>query len=186
MEEWRDIPGYENIYQASTLGRIRTCEGKTTASARFAKRVWRQRILKPKRCKNRNGRVDERVSLWKQGREKTMLVARLVALTWCEGYCEGLTVNHIDGNTLNNAAENLEWLTRAENIARGFEDGLYRQIQMPVVLIRDGEVVKLPSLSAASRWLGKSRARVRACLQRGEPVEDKAGNYYAIARDVAL
>lgn len=45
MEKWRDIPGYEALYQASTEGRIRTCEGKTTRNARFAKRVWKQRIL---------------------------------------------------------------------------------------------------------------------------------------------
>ena len=126
MERWSDIPGYEGLYQASTLGRIRTCEGKTTSSARFAKRVWKQRIMKQKLNANRKGRIDARVSLWKDGKEKTWLVSRLVAMTWVAGYAEGLTVNHIDGNPMNNACDNLEWLTRAANIQHGFKTGLYK------------------------------------------------------------
>lgn len=53
-------------------------------------------------------------------------MARLVAMTWCEGYKEGLTVNHINGNPMDNRAENLEWITRAENIRHGFKVGLYK------------------------------------------------------------
>lgn len=126
MEQWKDIPGYEGLYQASTQGRIRTCEGKITSSARFEKRVWKQRILKQKLCKNRKGRTDARVSLWKDRKEKTWLVSRLVALTWCDGYADGLTVNHKNGNPLDNSAQNLEWMTRAANIQHGFKNGLYK------------------------------------------------------------
>lgn len=125
-EVWKDIPGYEGLYQASTLGRIRTCEGKTTSSARFEKRVWKQRIMKQKLTKNGKGRIDARVCLWKEGTEKTWLVARLIALTWCEGYAEGLTVNHKDGDPLNNIPSNLEWITRAANIQHGRKTGLYK------------------------------------------------------------
>ena len=127
MEEWKDIPGYEGLYQASTLGRIRTCEGKTTKSARFERRVWKQRIMKPKCTRNKKGRYDYRVELWKDGNHRTWLVSRLVALTWCAGYEEGKTVNHKNGNTLDNSAENLEWLTLGDNIRHGFANGLYPQ-----------------------------------------------------------
>lgn len=130
-ESWKDIPGYEKLYQASTLGRIRTCEGKTTSSARFEKRVWKQRIMKQKLNKNGKGRTDARVCLWKDGSVKTWLVARLVAITWCAGYEEGLTVNHKDGNQLNNSAENLEWISRKENIQHGYKTGLYKN-WMPI------------------------------------------------------
>ena len=126
MEEWKDIPGYEGLYQASTLGNIRTCEGKTTSSARFAKRVWKQRVLKQKLDRNRKGRVDAKVNLWKDGTAKTMLVSRLVAMTWCRGYADNLTVNHINGDSLDNRADNLEWMSRADNIRHGFKNGLYK------------------------------------------------------------
>lgn len=126
MENWKEIPGYEGLYEASDCGRIRTCEGKTTSNARFPKRVWKQRILKTKVEKRKNGKLqDERVNLWKDGKEKTLLVSRLVALTWCDGYSEGATVNHIDGNPSNNSSSNLEWVSLKENIEHGFETGLY-------------------------------------------------------------
>ena len=126
MEKWRDIPGYEGLYQASDLGQIRTCEGKITSNARYAKRVWKQRTLKQKLNKNKKGRIDARVHLWKDGKERTWLVSRLVALTWCDGYAEGLTVNHKNGNPLDNAATNLEWISRKANIQHGFKTGLYK------------------------------------------------------------
>ena len=126
-EQWKDIPGYEGLYQASTLGRIRTCEGKTTSSARFPQRVWKQRIMKQKCAKNAKGREDYRVELWKNGEHKTWLVSRLVAFTWCDGYKDGYTVNHKNGNMLDNRVENLEWLSHKNNIRHGFANGLYPQ-----------------------------------------------------------
>ena len=48
-------------------------------------------------------------------------------MTWCDGYFDGATVNHIDGNSLNNHADNLEWISHADNIRHGFEIGLYPQ-----------------------------------------------------------
>jgi hypothetical protein len=74
MEElWKDIPGYEGLYQASNLGRIRSAPGKTTSSARYKVRVWKVRIIKAKterRCRNSKGKMDERVELWKNGTHK--------------------------------------------------------------------------------------------------------------------
>ena len=130
MEQWRDIPGYEGLYQASTDGRIRTAKGKTTASSRFPVRVWKQRIMKFKyQTRKSGGKKDARVCLWKEGKEKTFLVARLVALAWCDGYEDGLTVNHKDGDPLNNHPENLEWISLADNIRHGFKTGLYSKSQ---------------------------------------------------------
>ena len=111
MEEWKDIPGYEGLYQASNFGNIRTHADKVTSSARFKIRHWKQRIMKQKFQARPNGKKDARVCLWKEGKEKTFLVSRLVAMTWCDGYLPGLTVNHIDGNPKNNCADNLEWTT---------------------------------------------------------------------------
>ena len=127
MEDWKDIPGYEGLYQASTLGRIRTCDGKVTSSARFPRRVWKQRVMKQKLCTNRKGRSDYRVELWSGKLHRTWLVSRLVAMTWCDGYHDGWTVNHINGDPLDNRSENLEWLSHGDNIRHGFANGLYPQ-----------------------------------------------------------
>ena len=53
-----------------------------------------------------------------------MLVHRLIAMAFVDGYSEGLTVNHINGNKLDNRPENLEWITRADNTKHEWETGL--------------------------------------------------------------
>jgi hypothetical protein len=163
MSEWRDIPGYEGLYQASDDGQIRTCEGKVTSNARYEKRVWKQRVLKPKyrRRRGKTGNIvgrgsDARVDLWKDGVNKTHLVSRLVAMTWCSGYSEGLTVNHIDGNPENNRRENLEWITQAENTKHGFENGLFSTSTVTTITMSDGTIKQFRSMAEASRYLGKS------------------------------
>lgn len=57
-----------------------------------------------------------RVSLRKDGKSKEFLVHRLVALAFIENPKNLATVNHIDGNKLNNSVENLEWLSLSDNI----------------------------------------------------------------------
>lgn len=78
MEIWKDIPGYENLYEASNLGRVRTCEGKITSNARYPIRKWKSRIMKFKTSTNKYGRKDYRVSLWKMVVIKTCLCHELL------------------------------------------------------------------------------------------------------------
>lgn len=168
IEEWKSIPGYEMLYEASNDGRIRTYEGKITSNARFKHRVWKQRILKQKCTQSVKGRKDYRVSLWKDGKEKTFLVARLIAMTFCDGYKEGLTVNHIDGNTLNNKASNLEWCSLEENIRKGFADGLYGTQRMVSLIDPLGHEHIFESIASANRFLGKGQSYLSTRMCRGK------------------
>lgn len=179
MEEvWRDIPGFENLYQASSDGKIRTKPGKVTANKRYGHRVWQTRIVKHKSKSNK--RKDAAVTLWKDGVPKDYLVSRLVAMAWVDGYEDGLTVNHIDGNPTNNNCSNLEWITRSENVKKGFEDGLYKGVQLPVVLLRDGVENEFASMAEASRFLGRNSGYIHNCLRKGRIISDVNGNAYAI------
>lgn len=182
METWKDIPGYSGIYQASNLGNIRSAPNKVTSNAKYAKRIWKTRVLKPKTQK-KGGRGDFRVSLWKDGKKKDYLVARLVAMTWCDGYCPDMTVNHIDGNFKNNAASNLEWVTLVDNIKHGILTGLYKNMQKPVKLISDDENETLfPSMAAASRFIGRNPTYVSNSLARGKKIISKSGTVYAVLK----
>lgn len=166
-EIWKDIPGYEGIYQASTLGNIRTAEGKTTSNKRYAVRHWKQRVLKPKSPKSNGRRGDLRVSLWKDGGSKDFLVARLVAMTWVQGYSNDMTVNHIDGNYLNNRIDNLEWVSMRDNIRKGFETGLFSKSQTKVRLIDENyNYIDFASLSEANRYLSRSHGYLYNRIKR--------------------
>lgn len=182
MEQWKDIPGYEGLYEASNLGRVRTVYGKTTSNARYEKRVWKkQLILKPKYERRKSGsNRDGRVCLWKDSADKTVLVSRLIAMTWCDGYEEGMTVNHKDGNPLNNAANNLEWISLSENINHGFDNVLYSS-QKPCVLIsKTGEEKWFRSQTKASLSIGRSPGYISECLLKNRTIRSSNGDNYSI------
>ena len=176
MEIWKDIPDYEGIYQASSLGRIRSSPNKVTYSKRHGERHWKTRILK--------GRGDyittgKRVSLWKDGACKDWLVARLVAITFLGNPPDGYTVNHKDGNRLNNNISNLEWLSLGDNIRHGFEMGLYNA-QKQVVLVRGKERLMFRSMAEESRFLGRRNGYVSDCFKYGRKALSTMGTSYSL------
>ena len=180
MESWKDIPQYEGLYQASSEGRIRTVEGKTTSNSRYAHRVWKSRILKGRGDNHTTGK---RVSLWKDGKRKDFLVARLVALTFLGTPPDGYTVNHIDGNRMNNDIRNLEWLSLADNIRHGFATGLYAKTQKRVLLINGRLELSFPSTREASRFLGRYENYVSERHSMGKNAVSINGVSYAISLD---
>lgn len=179
LEQWRSIPGYEGIYEASNIGNIRTCDGKVTSSARFEHRVWKQRVLKPKYGWRKGKKSkDARVSLWRDGNERTWLVSRLVALAWCSGYYDEATVNHIDGNPLNNNAENLEWVSLSENIRKGHDDGLFHCETAVELVDKNGHSKQFRSMASASRFLGMNSGYISGRIARGKT--NVAGGYSVV------
>lgn len=175
-ETWKDIPGFEGLYQASTFGRIRTAPGKTTFSKRYGRaRHWKTRILKGRgQCKS-----GYKVALWRDGKPFDYLVHRAVALTWVPGFVDGMTVNHINGDRFDNRVENLEWLSLKENIQHGFLTGLYPT--RPVTLIdSQGVPYTFNSCANADRFLGRSvgylSGRLCAGRKRASGYEIRAHN----------
>ena len=102
MEIWKqviDLNGNKTDFEVSNYGRV--------------KRIKTQHILKIGTINS--GYMLVEYSETKKYRRRELL-HRLVARHFCEGYEKSLDVNHKDGNRLNNCADNLEWLTRKENI----------------------------------------------------------------------
>lgn len=179
QEIWKDIPGYEGIYQASTLGKIRSKEGKTTHSTRHGVRRWQSRIIQPKSCPDQRI-TGYRVTLFKDKIGKDYLVARLVCATFHGNKIDtDLTVNHKDGDRLNNRIDNLEWMTRADNIRHAFETGLQTQ-QKGVTLQHNGAVLIFRSMSQAGEYLGRNNGYISNSIKRGRPIRDTEGREYKI------
>lgn len=178
MEEWRTIPGYEGLYEASNMGRIRSAPYKTTSNARFPERHWNVRVLKEKHQTTRK-RKDGRVSLWVDGKEKTHLVSRLVALAWHGLPPDNYTVNHINGDWSDNSAENLEWIPLSENIKHGFRTGLYSSIQKSVILTDSrSDTYVFDSLADADRFLGRAVGYTSGALIKNRTIRSSNGVVY--------
>lgn len=178
MEEWKSIHGYEGLYEVSNFGRVRSVEGKVTKNARCT-RVWKQRIMKIHYGKRNNG-LNALADLWKNGKRKQFLIARLVAKEFCEGYEEGLTVNHIDGNPLNNKAENLEWVTLSENVRHAYRTGLNNCGRHCALVDKDGNRHEFYSLQEASRFLGRKRSYLSIAIGHGTKIYSASGDVYGL------
>jgi len=173
MTIYKQIPGYERIYEAGEDGTIWSCEGKTTfrklSDGSIQKRVWKRRKLKPESKKRpRSTNYDYRVVLCKDGTDKILSLARLVAMTFVPNpYCKPC-VNHIDGNTFNNQPSNLEWCTYAENNEHAFRTGLNKSSKsVKLVSSRNGFTNEFYSMAQASKWLGFGRNYISRLLRKG-------------------
>lgn len=106
-EIWKNIKGYENRYMVSNLGRIkRLPNGKGINSRELIKST--NRLTK-----------DGYVKITLPNGEKSL--HRLVAEAFIPNPENKETVNHKDGNKLNNCADNLEWATRSEQLYHAYK-----------------------------------------------------------------
>lgn len=181
-ETWKEIPHFEGLYEASNFGRIRTIEGKTTIRSDGCKRVWKQRIIKPKTTTTRTGRKNLMVTLWKDGEPHYFLVSRLIASTYHgDLLLTDMTVNHIDGDYLNNYADNLEWLSRGDNIRYGFLHGQYKKRAKAISICKDGNIIDFISMRSVDLFLDRYKGYTRKSIKAGKQTLTSAcGDNYSI------
>ncbi len=110
MTKWKDIQGYEGLYQVSNTALIKSLDRLDRRGRR-----WYVKILQA--SPSSHGYLMVRLS--KNGKQRSFGVHRLVALHFVEGFEPGLVVDHNDTDILNNLPSNLEWITSKENVRRG-------------------------------------------------------------------
>ena len=114
-EIWKDIEDYEGYYQVSNRGRVKSLERiMPSPITKSGFQTLKTKILKP----SLNLKGYQIVFLNKDGKKKTVLVHRLVAFAFCDGYMDTdppMEVNHKNGKHTDNDASNLEWVTPKEN-----------------------------------------------------------------------
>lgn len=141
-EKWRPVDGHTD-YEVSNLGRVKSLPRIVRCGPEPGTRKIKGKILKSQTVHDTGY---EQIEL--NGVRHS--VHRIVASAWCDGYFDGAVVDHINRNRSDNRAENLEWVTTKENIARS-------------------------TASEARIWLGKrsadhptSKAVISTCISTGE------------------
>ena len=163
-ELWKDVVGYEGLYEVSNLGRVKS--------------LRRNIIMKQKKVKGYN-----MLTLTKVGKRKGETVSRLVGHAFIPNPENKPQINHIDENKQNNHVDNLEWVTAKENANHGTRPDRLRKIsiknkshkhlfkneglrklnesrKVPVrqIDVETGEVMnEFPSRAEANEFLGKKR-----------------------------
>ena len=120
-EEWKDINGYKQIYQISSLGRVKSLDRKSKRQVTgdlFNKGQFLKLTLTPKGY--------HRVQLQKDGKYKHFLVHVLVAKAFIRNRDPNkkTQINHINGIKEDNNVNNLEWVSQSENLIHAYETGL--------------------------------------------------------------
>jgi len=113
-EVWKNISGYDGVYQISTLGRVRSITREVTYieyGKQRKKRIWGQ-ILIPTLNK-RHKRMFK--GFWKNAEAKQFYIHRLVLSEFVGPCPAGMEGCHNDGNAFNNRVENLRWDTCKNN-----------------------------------------------------------------------
>ncbi|MGZ0909046.1 NUMOD4 domain-containing protein [Lacticaseibacillus paracasei] len=109
-EVWKDIEGFEGLYQVSNMGRVRSLDRKDK-NGQFRN----GRVLADKH----NNRGYHMIALCRDGNAKYRLIHRLVAIAFLNNPDSLPEVNHKDENKANNAVSNLEWCTSEYNLNYG-------------------------------------------------------------------
>lgn len=142
-EIWKDIAGYEKMYQVSNLGRVRSLDRYSWNGYKY----WLQRgkILKP--CQQKSGYLNVDLS---DGHSKShkYRVHRLVAQAFIPNPNNYPQVNHKDEDKSNNKVENLEWCTAKYNLNYGHHNKKAANTRMKngfeKIAIKNGRMVSKP------------------------------------------
>lgn len=163
METWKAMELYPR-YEVSTEGRVRNSE---------THHIYSQRLRK-------DGYLD--LTLMIDGKKKMMLAHRMVAMCYLDNPLDLPEVNHKNKIKTDNRVENLEWVTREQNMAhRNADEAIQQQMKKngkrlaelqlktkakPVACYDlEGNLIKqYPSLISAERGSGTNRKYIRACL----------------------
>lgn len=112
QEIWKDVTGYEGIYQVSNYSRVKKIGYIKTTKVEHIK----------KQTVGKTGYYV--ISIWKKNKSRVVKVHRLIAEAFIENPLNKPFINHIDCNKLNNDISNLEWCTHKENMMHAKNNNL--------------------------------------------------------------
>lgn len=160
-EVWKDIAGFEGLYQVSNMGRIK--------SIRFNK----ERIMK---CTKPHGNLRSWqyrcIELCVDNKRNCYMVSRLVGMAFCHNDNPEVktTINHINGVKTDDRAENLEWVSQSDNVKHAYRTGLskrhdtYQNQPNQTAIVETNSGKEFFSIREASRQLHIKRDTIKRSL----------------------
>ena len=161
METWKGVKRYEDLYEVSSLGRVRSLPRicRKLEGTVMKAYLYEGKILKPYR--SHKGYL--LVRLYRNDKTKDMTVHRLVAEAFIPNPDNLPQINHKDENKTNNSVENLEWCTNAYN--RNYGSGFFRHKKPVAQYDMNGRfLASYPSRKDAARSIGISAATISAVI----------------------
>jgi len=165
-EQWKPIDGFENHYEISDFGNVRSIDRFVdfgTTGTKFYKGQ-----AKSKNPHYKNGYLS--VSLKVKGIEKRVFIHRLVAIHFITNPENKPEVNHLDGDKNNNYISNLEWATAKENSQHAVRTGLHN-LSKKVIAVKGPAILEFNSMMECSKSLGVCNSHVGKCAKNGRLVK---------------
>lgn len=194
-EVWKDIKGYEGLYQVSNFGRIKSLDRIECSTGCVKVRRRRERILRVSLTYGY-----EHVTLAKNSVNTIRRVHRIVADNFIPNPDKKPFINHIDGNKRNNNVNNLEWCTAKENVDHAINVLGFVPVYEHLLACHNDAVKKariansrkvrcvetgkvFDNIVAASEIIGTPRGRISACCTgkgygRNKRKMETAGGYH--------
>jgi len=162
-EIWKDVVHFENIYQVSNFGRVKTKKREMYYDRNVGRGVELKtvypRIRKPKLNKHTGYLM---VGCNGKGKSRNVTIHSMVSKAFIGEVKKGYAVNHKDGNKLNNKLENLEIITHQQNSIHAFKNGL-RKDNIKVIY----EGVEYYSKAEMRRVLGVTKREQNKLIENG-------------------
>lgn len=164
LEIWKDVVGFETLYQVSNLGRVKSLAKEVDNNGGKQKR--KECIVKSR--KNRHGYLQLTLS---NNKKYTKTIHRLVAEAFLPNTSNKPQINHINGIKTDNRVENLEWATASENTLHSVNvlgnkspRGRYNKFSKPVLQIKDDKIIaKFECVMEAERQTGINNGNIANC-----------------------
>jgi DNA-binding transcriptional regulator YiaG len=170
VEEWRDVPGFEGLYQASNTGKIRSYDRLVTEKG--------GKVRLHRGCTLYQGRAASgypSVNLYVGGQRTTTTVHRLVMATFIGPCPDNHEVNHCDGNKCNNNLENLEYVTHSRN-----QQHSIRVLGNPAPPRRN----QSGECSASAKLTERDVKEIRMLYQAGNITQERLGHLYHVSQSL--
>lgn len=165
-EVWKPVVGYEGLYEVSDTGKVKSVTRIVNRGNGIL--PISEKILTPSKNKVtvRHPSLRYSVELWKDGKRKRVPIARIVCAAFVSKPNNKCHVNHIDGDSTNDDASNLEWVTAQENNQHARRHGLIssrnQRKRVRGTNNKTGEVLVFESLTAAAKYFGVTKAAINA------------------------